>query len=137
MSDVDLPEDLQPERLSSFPNAPLSLQQVAKIQYAYEKANGVETTVWVEREQPETVMLNRGHSVLTSENATILEFVIESDSAFRCYRYQPAPAGGHWTRAAPAEKGTFGGKAWSESIVDLDYARLSALIEEQEQGGAR
>lgn len=116
----------EPDRLTSLPRSPLSLQQVKVVQRAVENIRGANTTVWI-AEQPESVTLDRGASVLKSDETTVLEFVIECDAAYRAYRYEPAPSGGHWMRFEQARKGAVGGDVWEQAIEEESYTRLAEL----------
>jgi hypothetical protein len=130
MSDAAASEIGEPDRLTSLPRAPLAPQQVREVKKAIDRVNGEDTTVWV-GQQPESATLDRGIEVLTSDEATVLEFVVECSEAYRAYRYEPAPSGGHWMRFEAAKKGAVGGDIWEQAIEEESYTRLADLVEDE------
>jgi hypothetical protein len=118
----------EPDRLTSLPRYPLSLRQVKVVQRAVENIKDANTTVWI-GDQPDSVMLDRGASVLKSGEATVLEFVVECETAYRAYRYEPAPSGGHWMRFEAAKKGAVGGDVWEQTIEEESYTPLGELVD--------
>lgn len=133
MSDAATPAAEEPDRLTSLPRAPLSVRQVAEVQRAVENVRNANTTVWV-AEQPESVTLDRGATVLSSDEATVLEFVVECDAAYRAYCYEPGPSGGHWMRFQAAKKGAIGGDVWEQAIEEKSYSRLAELVDDGGNG---
>ena len=123
----------EPERLTSLPHAPLAPRQVREVKKAIDRVNDEDTTVWV-GQQPESVTLNRGIEVLASDEATVLEFIVECSGAYRAYRYEPAPGGGQWMRFGAARKGAIGGDIWEQAIEDEDYTRLCDVLSDEADG---
>lgn len=126
MSDAANPPVEKPDHMTSLPRSPLSLEQVEVVKEAIESVREVSPTVWI-APQAESITLDRGPVVFSTETATVIEFIVEGPESIQVYRYEPGAGGGQWMRFNSARKDGTAAEMLEKTIEDEDYTQLSEL----------
>lgn len=119
-------DDEPPRRLESLPSRPLAVDEAATFKRAYETHHGDDVALWI-GPQPGSVTLERRGVTITSTTWTVLEFIVETSTAYQKYSYDPAPGGGAWREFARAPKDDVPGCAWDDTLDSRDYERLTTV----------